>query len=265
LRKPYHGCADGYTSSPGQARSILRHVASRIVPEFADISRQPLKNWQRRSTVGTAIDFPTINTLGFASYTISTAAFLYSPVVKRQYAYRHPYSPESTVRFNDLVFAAHGVVLCIITYSQFFPAIWGFRVGSRQRASRFILGVFWGSIIGVVITVVIVRFGGMHGGGDPSSWAWIDTIYALGYVKIIATLVKYCPQVYLNYQRKSTVGWSIWQILLDFIGGILSLLQLVIDSALQADWSGLYGNPVKLGLSNISMVFDIIFITQHYV
>jgi cystinosin len=117
----------------------------------------------------------------------------------------------------------------------------------------------------VVITVVIVRFGGMHGGGDPSSWAWIDTIYALGYVKIIATLVKYCPQVYLNYQRKSTVGWSIWQILLDFIGGILSLLQLVIDSALQADWSGLYGNPVKLGLSNISMVFDIIFITQHYV
>jgi hypothetical protein len=42
-------------------------------------------------------------------------------------------------------------------------------------------------------------------------------------------------------------------------------LQLVIDSALQADWSGLTGNPVKLGLANISLVFDIIFITQHFV
>jgi cystinosin len=94
------------------------------------------------------------------------------------------------------------------------------------------------------------------------------------------------------------VGWSIDQILLDFAGGILSLLQLLVDASLQADWSGLtgqcycitwqhtmlsrlplgqicliyycirskniLGNPVKLGLSNISMCFDIIFFTQHY-
>jgi cystinosin len=219
--------------------------------------------------------------LGFASYTISTAAFLYSPVIKRQYAFRHPYSPESTVRFNDLVFAAHGVLLCIITYSQFFPAIWGFNVSPRQRTSRFVLGVFWGCVLGVLATILMVRTRGSQEGDDLSRWAWIDTIYALGYVKIIAPIVKYCPQVHLNFRRKSTVGWSIGQILLDFIGGILSLLQLVIDSALQADWGGLTGqytqrkyvhvclficagNPVKLGLSNISMLFDVIFITQHY-
>lgn len=46
---------------------------------------------------------------------------------------------------------------------------------------------------------------------------------------------------------------------------MFSLLQLVIDSALQADWSGMTGNPVKLGLANISLFFDIMFITQHYV
>ena len=43
------------------------------------------------------------------------------------------------------------------------------------------------------------------------------------------------------------------------------MLQLVIDSSLQGDWSGISGNPVKVGLSQISLVFDIIFITQHYV
>lgn len=43
------------------------------------------------------------------------------------------------------------------------------------------------------------------------------------------------------------------------------MLQLLIDSSLQADWSGLTGNPVKFGLANISLLFDIIFITQHYV
>lgn len=90
-------------------------------------------------------------------------------------------------------------------------------------------------------------------------------IYAISYVKLLLTVFKYVPQVVANFRRKSTIGWSIAQQLLDFSGGLLSLLQLVIDSALQADWSGLTGNPVKFGLANISLLFDIVFILQHFV
>ena len=72
------------------------------------------------------------------------------------------------------------------------------------------------------------------------------------------------PQVWTNYKWKSTLGWSIDQILLDVIGGALSITQLVIDSSLQNDWSGLTGNPVKLGLGNVSIIFDTVFIFQHY-
>lgn len=89
-------------------------------------------------------------------------------------------------------------------------------------------------------------------------------IYAISYVKLAVTLIKYMPQVLTNYRNKSTHGWSIAQILLDFVGGILSILQLGIDSYLQGDWSGVTGNLVKLALGNISVFFDIIFITQHY-
>ena len=77
--------------------------------------------------------------------------------------------------------------------------------------------------------------------------------------------MKYIPQVWANYKRQSTVGWSIVQILMDIVGGILSIAQLVIDSSLQNDWSGITGNPVKLGLGQISIAFDIIFMLQHYV
>lgn len=69
----------------------------------------------------------------------------------------------------------------------------------------------------------------------------------------------------MNYRRQSTLGWDINQILLDLAGGVLSLLQLVMDSSLQSDWSGITGNPVKLFLGNISILFDLIFITQHYI
>ena len=90
-------------------------------------------------------------------------------------------------------------------------------------------------------------------------------MYAIGYVKLFVTVVKYIPQAWANYVRKSTMGWSIEQILMDLTGGILSIAQLVIDSSLQKDWSGLTGNPVKLGLGNVSIIFDLIFMAQHYI
>lgn len=225
---------------------------------------QPLLNWQRRSVVGFAIDFPFLNVLGFAAYTISTAAFYYSPTIQKQYAARHPGSPETTVRFNDFVFAAHGFLFCVITYSQFFPRLWGFKVDASQRPHKLILGIFWGGIIGTVLTLLIVL-----GSDDPteasSNWAWIDVIYSVSYIKVITTVAKYCPQAVINARRKSTVGWSIGQTLLDLAGGILSLLQLCIDASLQgATLSGIIGNPVKFLLGNVSILFDIIFCVQHY-
>ncbi|CAO2657284.1 Nn.00g034100.m01.CDS01 [Neocucurbitaria sp. VM-36] len=226
---------------------------------------QPISNYYRKSTTGLAIDFPTLNVLGFVCYTISTASFLYSPTIREQYADRHPESPETTVRFNDFLFAAHGAVMCVIIYSQFFPSIWGFRVGKTQRASRAVLGIWWGCVFVVVASIALVVGWGSEDGHDIRGWAWIDVIYALGYVKLTTVLVKYIPQAWVNYKRKSTIGWSIYPMLLDFAGGWLSLAQLVIDSSLQNDWSGVTGNPVKFGLGNITIVFDIVFILQHYV
>jgi cystinosin len=90
-------------------------------------------------------------------------------------------------------------------------------------------------------------------------------MYSLTTVKLLLTVFKYAPQAWSNYKRKSTLGWAIGGITLDVIGGVLSLVQLVIDAASQADWSGLTGNPVKFGLANISLFFDVIFMVQHFV
>lgn len=84
-------------------------------------------------------------------------------------------------------------------------------------------------------------------------------------MKLAVTVVKYIPQAWVNYKRKSTVGWSIVQILLDLTGGVLSLFQLILDSSFKSDWSGVTGNPVKFLLSNVSIFFDAIFIVQHYI
>ena len=51
----------------------------------------------------------------------------------------------------------------------------------------------------------------------------------MGWCKVFISLIKYMPQVYRNYIRKSTVGWSICNVLCDFTGGSLSFAQNVID------------------------------------
>ena len=60
--------------------------------------------------------------------------------------------------------------------------------------------------------------------GKPDMNQEYGTIRMAGYSKAAVTLVKYMPQVYLNYSRKSTVGFSLENVLLDFSGGFFSFM-----------------------------------------
>jgi cystinosin len=218
-----------------------------------------------------------LNIVGFAGYTASTAAFLYSSTVREQYAARYSHAPTPTVRGNDFAFAVHASVCCCITLSQFWPRLWGFTGDAApRRPSSAALGIVTGcavSVIAVAILVLSTNFG-------TTPWAAIDIVrlcpfrevavltrqaYTLSYVKLVITLVKYIPQAWHHYSVQSTAGWAMPAIMLDFAGGITSLGQLVIDSLLSStDWSGLTGNPVKLGLGVLSLSFDVLFLVQHY-
>lgn len=172
------------------------------------------------------------------------------------------------MQFNDIAFAVHGLLLCFVTTSQYlYPRAWGFTPNAGNRPSRFILGIFFGCVAGVAAVILIVLNSPERDSTRKavSSWVWLDAIYAISYVKLTVTLIKYTPQVIVNHRNRSTRGWSILQVLLDFVGGILSIAQQSIDSYLQGDWSGITGNPVKFALGNVSMMFDLIFMTQHYV
>lgn len=60
-----------------------------------------------------------------------------------------------------------------------------------------------------------------------SGWLiWLDFIILLSLLKLYVTAAKMVPQAWYNYQRKSTVGWSIENIVMDMTGGILSLYVL---------------------------------------
>lgn len=94
---------------------------------------------------------------------------------------------------------------------------------------------------------------------------WLDFLYLLSYIKLTLTVVKYIPQVYMNYLRKSTTGWSIINVMLDFAGGVFSIMQILLDCWISGHWSGITGFLIKLALGVVTLFFDTIFLLQHYV
>lgn len=135
---------------------------------------QPLLNFRRKSVVGMGIDFPILNVFGFLCYTTSTASLLFSSLIRSQYAARHPVSLTPTVQVNDLAFGIHAVILTALTYSQFWPKLWGFEVSKSHRIARPIAGLFWGSILALLMVILIVLFRGRS--DNLLGWAWIDVV-----------------------------------------------------------------------------------------
>lgn len=46
--------------------------------------------------------------------------------------------------------------------------------------------------------------------------------------QVLTGVLKYVPQVLLNIRRRSTKGWTIWNVILDLTGGLLSVLQVCL-------------------------------------
>lgn len=207
-------------------------------------------NFQRKSVVGLNFDFLFLNVIGFAAYTLYNTMLYWNGAVQSEYAHENPRSP-LPVLMNDVVFAVHALLACIFTALQ---AIIYER--NDQRISR--LCLLYGGIL-----IFISCFCGVLTATHTMSL--LQFVSSLSYIKMAVTLSKYFPQAIFNYKRKSTVGWSIGNVLLDFTGGSLDVLQMVLQGWNVNNWSGFSGNPVKFGLGLVSIVFDVLFIIQHYV
>ncbi|XP_015116303.1 cystinosin homolog isoform X5 [Diachasma alloeum] len=211
---------------------------------------QIYSNYKRKSVVGLNFDFLSLNLVGFVLYSLFNCGLYWVPEIWLEYLQRYPRGV-IPVQINDVFFSLHAVLATLITISQcFIYEIGGQRISTTAR----IIHAIFSFLILVSIILSFVRI-----------MAWLDFLYICGYIKLAITLIKYVPQAYFNYQRKSTVGWSIGNIFLDFTGGVLSMLQMILNAYNYDDWHSIFGDPTKFGLGFFSVAFDIFFLVQHYV
>jgi len=210
-------------------------------------------NWVRKSVRGMSFNFVFLNLVGFSCYSAYNCAYYWIDSVQNQYEDKHNGS-SNVVRANDVFFALHATLITAVTALQILMYDRG-----DQR-------LHWLTIIAVVIALIVFLGWAIMIGKDVGvKGDWVDWFLGLSWLKLGISICKYMPQVKLNWTRKSTTGWNIWNVLLDFTGGSMSVAQQIMDCQTQHDWSGISGDPVKFGLGLTSMVFDVIFMFQHYV
>ena len=107
------------------------------------------------------------------------------------------------------------VLLCVFVLTLFFSL--PNQAGGQRLClpSKLFQGFVW--IVGVSMAITATL----------NVTKWIDFIYFFSYVKLFVTAIKYLPQLIFNFRRKSTKGWSIYMIYLDFFGGLMSMLQML--------------------------------------
>ncbi|EDV22287.1 uncharacterized protein TRIADDRAFT_29291, partial [Trichoplax adhaerens] len=211
---------------------------------------QVYENWRRKSVIGLNFDYLALNITGFIAYSIFNIGIFWVDEIKMEYEKLHPYGI-IPVRGNDVFFAIHAAVITGFTIFQCFIYERG-----DQKLSWTATALVSGSWLFAIISLIVAIAGKL---------SWLTYLYFLSYVKLGITLIKYVPQAYMNYRRKSTVGWSIGNVLLDFTGGSFSLLQMFLLAYNSDDWGSIFGDPTKFGLGLFSVCFDILFIFQHYV
>ncbi|XP_054795589.1 cystinosin homolog [Prosopis cineraria] len=211
---------------------------------------QVILNYHRKSVVGLNFDFVVLNLTKHTSYLLYNASLYFSSTIQKQYRDKYGQKEMIPVAANDVAFSSHAVLLTTLTLFQITIYEHG-----NQKVSKIAYGIVVAAwLIGVICFFITL---------STHHWLWLLSIF--NGIQVCMTTIKYIPQAMMNFIRKSTIGWSIENIQLDFSGSIGNYAQMVMQSIDQGSWVNLYGNIGKVMLSLVSLFFDIMFMIQHYV
>ncbi|XP_030481890.2 cystinosin homolog [Cannabis sativa] len=210
---------------------------------------QVILNFRRKSVVGLNFDFIVLNLTKHTSYLIYNVTLYFSSTVQNQYFQKYGFGQMIPVAANDVALSIHVTLLTIILL---------FQISIYERGDQTI------SKIALLIVSVVWLFAGVcfFIALQTQSWLWLISIFNI--IQVCMTVIKYTPQVFMNFKRKSTEGFSIGYVLCDFSGGVANFAQMIVQSLDQNSWVNFTGNIGKILLSLISMFFDLVFICQRF-
>ncbi|KOB57797.1 Cystinosin, partial [Operophtera brumata] len=212
----------------------------------------------KKSVVGLNFDFLALNIMGFTLYSLFNCGLFFSKAIQTEYFERHPRG-HNPVLLNDVFFSLHAAFATLVTITQCF--LYEFERHPRGHNPVLLNDVFFSlhAAFATLVTITqcfLYEFERHPRGHNP---VLLNDVFNSLHAAF-ATLVT-ITQCFLY----EVTWWSIGNIFLDFVGGFLSVLQMMLNAYNYDDWASFFGDFTKFGLGAFSLIFDIFFILQHYV
>ena len=145
----------------------------------------------------------------FSAYNIG---LYWIPAIREQYLEEND-TILLPVKPNDVAFRLHALAASLFMMVQCF-----IYEREDQRVSKtcwFILAAIGLFLLGLLSFKLAMP-----------NFTWPDFLTWASYIQLTTSAIKYFPQAYMNTVRKSTEGFAIGGVMLDFIGGTFSNIQV---------------------------------------
>ncbi|CAI7796278.1 unnamed protein product [Closterium sp. NIES-53] len=255
---------------------------------------QALLNWKRKSVIGLNFDFLVFNLTKHTAYLIFNASMFFSPLVQQQYHAKYGAEELIPVSASDVAFSVHAVALTAFTvwqcmvydYTAFslmfdIPPMLASSHAHLTCSPHMLASSHARLTCSPPPMLAFPPFQCTQRGGQRVSWTckaislgvwlfalltslhssfhhdWLGLVTTFNYIQVVMTTIKYIPQAWFNWQRRSTVGWSISNVLMDLTGGTASLLMMFVQSIDQSSFVNFTGNVGKLALSGVCIGFTL--------
>lgn len=207
-------------------------------------------NFQRWNVAGFSIDYGILNFLAYFSYCVVMCSMYWDPTIRDIYFKEYPHT-QIPVEIPDLASVLHNMALIVLLGLQcvFLP-----RGGQRLTLISYVCTT---AFFLAPLSALPFAFTGYIN--------WLSFVHVFSYIKIGISLVKYAPQAYMNWRRKSTAGYSPVNMTLDHAGATFLVLQLVMLAINRSDIYSIIRNPAKFGVGFASWLFTGIFMVQNFI
>lgn len=216
---------------------------------------QIFTNFKNKNSEGMSISMIFLSIIQFSGYTTLSYILFFSNNIEIKYE-KIMKDDYTDIYLSDLFFATHALLsTLILAFQYYFYEHSNNKLTITSSISLLTLTILFLMEITLCIILYFIHNNDIY-------LAYL--ILCLSISHNVFTFLKYVPQIYYTYSRKSVQDWNIANVHFDILGALFLLLEMIVTAINKNEINSLFSNIAKFNLTIITILFDSILYIQYY-
>ncbi|AMD22542.1 HHL228Cp [Eremothecium sinecaudum] len=219
-------------------------------------------NMKLHHTKAVSKDYVILNSVGYCALILSMLIYALLWADPNSEVQEEAVQPTLTV--FDFWYGIHSWFLNMMLATQVIWGrhLWGFKPEPTRRMKVvYVRLIYLTFMFAAAITINYLYQNWAYGRNNVNTLLYCNRLYL---IKITMSVVKYIAQIKHNFEHKSMKGFPMLSVMLDALGGIFSLVQLVLQLAKAPEFTMavFIANFGKIGIGMVTLFFNFIYVSQ---